>query len=102
MIEVSFENRVMTVEPLEAQQILAGLLERGAKIFRCESEDIALQSKGAVVTIAGDFQQMGAIWQFCQAALNGLLQNDWREAGSSIEQHLCWMRQQEELVHEFY
>lgn len=102
MIDVFFENQDLTVEPLRAQQILTGLLERGASFFRCEPEEIALLSAGKVVTLSGDFQQMGALWQFCQAALAGLLANDWREADISLEAHLRQAREQEELVIELF
>jgi len=102
MIDVSFEDQDLTVSPLRAQQILSRLLERGAKFFRCDSEDIALISAGEVVTLSGDAQHMGALWLFCQAALAGLLLNDWREPDTSLKAHLRQARQQEELAQELY
>lgn len=102
MIDVSFENQDLSVLPLRAQRILTDLLELGASVFRCEPEEIALISAGEVVTISGDAQHMGALWQFCQAALAGHLLNDWREPDTSLEAHLRRTRQQEELVQELY
>ena len=101
MIKICFNDHSNNVEPLSAQQQIVGLLERGAKFFVTEPENISLLLGEEVVTVSGDRREMGALWQFCQAAIDGCLEFDWRDPDDSLPAHLLQKKMHEELACEF-
>jgi hypothetical protein len=101
MINICFNDHSNNVEPLSAQQIIAELLKRGATFFEIDPESISLRLNGEDVTVSGAWRDMGALSLFCQAAIDGLLQNDWKDHDGSIEAHLLNKKMHEELAREF-
>jgi hypothetical protein len=102
MINVCFDDHSKDVEPLSAQRLIVGLLERGAKFFEIEPESIGLRlNVDEEIVISGDWPEMGTLWQFCQAAIDGLLQNDWKNPDDSLPAHLLREKMHEELALEF-
>ena len=103
MINVCFNDHSRNVEPLSAQRLIVGLLERGAKFFEIEPESIGLRlNVDEEIVISGAWCEMGALLLFCQAAIDGLLQNDWKNPDGCIEAHLLREKMHEELTAELY
>jgi len=103
MINICFNDHSANVAPLSAQRLIVGLLERGAKFFEIEPESIGLRlDVDEEIVISGDWPEMGTLWQFCQAAIDGLLQYDWRDPDASIEAHLRQKGMLEGLTAELY
>jgi hypothetical protein len=103
MINVCFDDHSKNVEPLSAQRIIAELLGRGAKFFVTEPESISLRLDvdEEIVTFSGAWREMGALSLFCQAAIDGCLEFDWRDPDDSLPAHLLQKKMHEELACEF-
>jgi hypothetical protein len=101
MITICFDYHSENVVFHSAQQLIVGLLKKGAKFFEIETESISLLLGEEVVTVSGDRREMGVLSQFCQAAIDGCLEFDWRDPDDSLPAHLLQKKMHEELACEF-